>query len=118
MRERIDLAFHVMDREYGVTRLLDPEGKFSHFLYFKNRKRKVVYPAFLIWLGWPSCVGWDGCCLLRCLNCHYVICLWFIVIGRHIKYFYFLGKKTHSFLTEINSRIILEMKQLVFQTHV
>ena len=27
VRERIDLAFHVMDREYGVTRLLDPEGK-------------------------------------------------------------------------------------------
>ena len=26
VRERIDLAFHVMDREYGVTRLLDPEG--------------------------------------------------------------------------------------------
>ena len=29
VRERIDLAFHVMDREYGVTRLLDPEGKFN-----------------------------------------------------------------------------------------
>ena len=29
VRERIDLAFHVMDREYGVTRLLDPEGKNS-----------------------------------------------------------------------------------------
>ena len=27
VRERIDLAFHVMEREYGVTRLLDPEGK-------------------------------------------------------------------------------------------
>ena len=27
MRERIDLAFHIMDREYGVTRLLDPEGE-------------------------------------------------------------------------------------------
>jgi hypothetical protein len=27
VRERIDLAFHVMDREYGVTRLLDPEGQ-------------------------------------------------------------------------------------------
>eukprot|EP00090_Calanus_glacialis_P003456 TRINITY_DN1255_c0_g1_i12.p1 TRINITY_DN1255_c0_g1~~TRINITY_DN1255_c0_g1_i12.p1 ORF type:complete len:5152 (+),score=1465.32 TRINITY_DN1255_c0_g1_i12:61-15516(+) len=25
VRERIDLAFHIMDREYGVTRLLDPE---------------------------------------------------------------------------------------------
>ena len=27
VRERIELAFHVMDREYGVTRLLDPEGE-------------------------------------------------------------------------------------------
>ena len=26
VRERIDLAFHVMEKEYGVTRLLDPEG--------------------------------------------------------------------------------------------
>ena len=31
MRERIDLAFHIMDREYGVTRLLDPEGEFLEF---------------------------------------------------------------------------------------
>ena len=29
VRERIDMAFHVMEREYGVTRLLDPEGKLS-----------------------------------------------------------------------------------------
>ena len=27
VRERIDTAFHVMEKEYGVTRLLDPEGK-------------------------------------------------------------------------------------------
>ena len=27
VRERIDFAFHVMEREYGVTRLLDPEGE-------------------------------------------------------------------------------------------
>ena len=27
VRERIDLAFHVMEKEYGVTRLLDPEGR-------------------------------------------------------------------------------------------
>ena len=26
VRERIESAFHVMDKEYGVTRLLDPEG--------------------------------------------------------------------------------------------
>ena len=29
VRERIDLAFHIMDREYGVTRLLDPEGMYQ-----------------------------------------------------------------------------------------
>lgn len=27
IRERLDAAFHVVEREYGVTRLLDPEGK-------------------------------------------------------------------------------------------
>ena len=32
VRERIDLAFHVMEKEYGVTRLLDPEGKPSESL--------------------------------------------------------------------------------------
>ena len=26
VRERIDMAFHIMEKEYGVTRLLDPEG--------------------------------------------------------------------------------------------
>jgi hypothetical protein len=26
-RERLENAFHVAEREYGVTRLLDPEGK-------------------------------------------------------------------------------------------
>ena len=26
-RERLEMAFHVAEREYGVTRLLDPEGK-------------------------------------------------------------------------------------------
>lgn len=30
VRERIDIAFHVMEKEYGVTRLLDPEGKNRH----------------------------------------------------------------------------------------
>lgn len=28
-RERLETAFNVMEREYGVTRLLDPEGEFS-----------------------------------------------------------------------------------------
>lgn len=26
-RERLEQAFHVVEREYGVTRLLDPEGE-------------------------------------------------------------------------------------------
>ena len=38
---------------------------------------KVVYPAFQIWMGWPSCTGWDGCCLPRCLNWQLVICMAF-----------------------------------------
>ena len=33
MRERIDLAFHIMDREYGVTRLLDPEGELVMIIF-------------------------------------------------------------------------------------
>ena len=37
MRERIDLAFHIMDREYGVTRLLDPEGEFLEFEFTCNK---------------------------------------------------------------------------------
>lgn len=34
VRERIDTAFHIMEREYGVRRLLDPEGKGSSFIIF------------------------------------------------------------------------------------
>jgi hypothetical protein len=40
VRERIDLAFHIMDREYGVTRLLDPEGENKYKLTIKNREDK------------------------------------------------------------------------------
>lgn len=29
-RERLEQAFHIVEKEYGVTRLLDPEGKFKH----------------------------------------------------------------------------------------
>lgn len=29
-RERLETAFHVVEREYGVTRLLDPEGIISN----------------------------------------------------------------------------------------
>ena len=41
VRERIDLAFHIMDREYGVTRLLDPEGESSSIHI------TTIYIAFL-----------------------------------------------------------------------
>ena len=43
VRERIDLAFHVMDREYGVTRLLDPEGE-------SQTKCVTIRPVFIIYL--------------------------------------------------------------------
>ena len=33
VRERIDQAFHIMEKEYGVTRLLDPEGKILFYTY-------------------------------------------------------------------------------------
>jgi hypothetical protein len=33
VRDRLDSAFSVVDREYGVTRLLDPEGKFPDFVF-------------------------------------------------------------------------------------
>ena len=39
VRERIDLAFHIMDREYGVTRLLDPEGESFYIIYLV----KIIY---------------------------------------------------------------------------
>ena len=42
VRERIDLAFHIMDREYGVTRLLDPEGELSSFHSMENRQRQSI----------------------------------------------------------------------------
>ena len=29
IRDRLDSAFHIVEREYGVTRLLDPEGNNS-----------------------------------------------------------------------------------------
>lgn len=31
-RERMETAFYIAEREYGVTRLLDPEGKFNNFI--------------------------------------------------------------------------------------
>ena len=43
MRERIDLAFHIMDREYGVTRLLDPEGKQRFLVKVRHRPSRHIY---------------------------------------------------------------------------
>ena len=43
MRERIDLAFHIMDREYGVTRLLDPEGKQRFLFRVRHRPSRHIY---------------------------------------------------------------------------
>ena len=47
VRERIDLAFHVMEREYGVTRLLDPEGKNNNSESDDALKRMVHFVVFL-----------------------------------------------------------------------
>lgn len=46
VRERIDLAFHIMDREYGVTRLLDPEGESFYIIY---RVKIIYYIMIYIW---------------------------------------------------------------------
>lgn len=36
-RERLETAFHVVEKEYGVTRLLDPEGEqTNHLLLHQN----------------------------------------------------------------------------------
>ena len=43
VRERIDLAFHIMDREYGVTRLLDPEGEFQSIISEIIRRSAVNF---------------------------------------------------------------------------
>lgn len=36
-RERLDRVFYVAEREYGVTRLLDPEGKDLHCCLLVNQ---------------------------------------------------------------------------------
>lgn len=33
-RERMETAFYLAEREYGVTRLLDPEGKMLYIYFF------------------------------------------------------------------------------------
>ena len=47
VRERIDTAFHVMEKEYGVTRLLDPEGKIVNYdsaVLHLNKICQQIYP--------------------------------------------------------------------------
>lgn len=38
MRERLETAFHVVEKEYGVTRLLDAEGKDDILLTLLSEK--------------------------------------------------------------------------------
>lgn len=35
-RERLETAFHVVDKEYGVTRLLDPQGIYDNVLFVRK----------------------------------------------------------------------------------
>lgn len=44
-RERLETAFHVAEREYGVTRLLDPEGKYILlvFVVYEMKKKKTEW---------------------------------------------------------------------------
>lgn len=45
-RERLETAFHVVEKEYGVTRLLDPEGKqFAHQI-FDFRSSHLIRSSF------------------------------------------------------------------------
>ena len=63
VRERIDLAFHIMDREYGVTRLLDPEGEL------------VIHMIIFICLQLHN----DSCDKnLRCCSKYFDKCCWFL----------------------------------------
>ncbi len=71
VRERIDLAFHVMEREYGVTRLLDPEGKRGGERKVPNHQRwhakmeapsKYVHVAYVYLHVWRRFVCSVGAC--------------------------------------------------------
>ena len=74
VRERIDQAFHIMEKEYGVTRLLDPEGKILFYTYESSFTAKTqlekcellakktdakykIFEAFFI----PSIIWFKGC---------------------------------------------------------
>lgn len=43
-RERLETAFHVVDKEYGVTRLLDPQGK--HDARFSEIFNRPLFDMF------------------------------------------------------------------------
>lgn len=50
VRDRLDSAFSVVDREYGVTRLLDPEGEspdlvFQPSYYYSARALRCCFVA-------------------------------------------------------------------------
>lgn len=45
-RERLETAFHVVDKEYGVTRLLDPQGE-AFFPSFRRRFKRHACVARL-----------------------------------------------------------------------
>jgi len=48
VRERIELCFALMEREYGVTRLLDPEGEWQERRHaYRNKARKSVHVCTL-----------------------------------------------------------------------
>lgn len=41
-RERLETAFHVAEREYGVTRLLDPEGEYFVLVVYEMGGEKKL----------------------------------------------------------------------------
>lgn len=42
-RERLENAFNIVEKEYGVTRLLDPEGKINIILIsFRKRLNNLI----------------------------------------------------------------------------
>jgi hypothetical protein len=42
VRERLENAFHVAEREYGVTRLLDPEGENTSSFFFLRKTSRCA----------------------------------------------------------------------------
>ena len=74
VRERIDQAFHIMEKEYGVTRLLDPEGKMLFYTYESSftaktqlekcellAKKLMLNMKYLKLFFIPSIIWFKGC---------------------------------------------------------